>query len=66
MSSAPTAVSSGTCEHNEVTSTFQKGWHCASCGVQLLSLSCPIPLPLISQAVHAIGAVPKHQAGVHP
>jgi len=44
------------CEHRFITSTVEKGWHCASrsCGVKLLSLSLPIPMPLIESAIMEI------------
>lgn len=46
------------CQHEYITSTFEKGWHCSDCGVRLLSLSMPIPMPLIERALVAVGALP--------
>lgn len=43
------------CNHEYITSTSALGWHCTRCGVQLLSLSVPIPLPLIERALAVIG-----------
>lgn len=42
------------CAHNLITSTAEKGWHCAVCGVRLLSLSMPIPMPLIERAMDVL------------
>lgn len=39
------------CEHRYITSTRETGWMCADCGVRLLSLMLPIPLPTIAKAI---------------
>ena len=49
------------CEHQYLTvRPTTKGWICASCSVPMLSLSLPIPMPLIERAIAAL-AQPKEQ-----
>lgn len=52
---ARNAVDWRTCPHDYVTS-HGRGWECCDCGVGLLSLMCPIPLPTVAQALEVIGA----------
>ncbi len=44
------------CDHRYITATHGRGWHCANreCGVGILSLSCPIPMPLIERALEKL------------
>jgi len=43
------------CLHRYLTS-YGKGWECADCGVGILSLAVPIPMPLVVEALKAIAA----------
>jgi hypothetical protein len=43
------------CTHRYLTS-HGRGWECADCGVGVLSLSVPIPLPTIAKALEVIAA----------
>jgi hypothetical protein len=46
------------CEHRYLTS-YGKGWVCANpaCGVGILSLSVPIPMPLVEKALRVIAGM---------
>jgi hypothetical protein len=43
------------CEHRYLTS-YGKGWVCANraCGVGILSLAVPLPMPLVEEALRAL------------
>lgn len=42
-----------TCRHDYLTS-HGRGWECADCGVGILSIVCPIPLPIIARALEIV------------
>ena len=45
------------CEHRYLAS-HGRGWECADCGVGILSLAVPLPLPLVAEALRAIAGAP--------
>ena len=53
-------ASSGTvhCAHRYLTS-HGRGWECADCGVGILSIAVPIPMPLVVDALKFIAGIPR-------
>lgn len=57
-------VDEKSCEHRYLTS-YGNGWVCANraCGVGILSLAVPLPMPLVIEALRAVTEAPA--AGVN-
>ena len=53
-------ASSGTvpCAHRYLTS-HGRGWECFDCGVGILSIAAPIPMPLVVDALKLIAGIPR-------
>lgn len=48
------------CEHQYLTS-HGRGWECARCGVGILSLAVPLPLPLVVEALEFLAVADQRQ-----
>lgn len=51
-----------TCGHRFLTS-HGRGWECADCGVGILSLTVPLTMPLVKEALSALGMKGTHDEG---
>lgn len=50
------------CEHRLLTS-FGRGWECSRCGIGILSLAVPLPMPLVIEALRVLASPPlEHQS----